>query len=254
MALKRLPRAPSRVAYEVGAIALEMLRIPLRLCLRIAEIAGAAVLPGWRMAWPPLLSLARGSRRLVAVAARAAKPARGAITVSLGAAIALLVSQFVDYRAVEIGAPQYHAVAGVAPPPSVGFATPRSAHGTWMIAIAIAALVVVAVAIATRRGRYGLLLVPLAAAAVVIAIAVDSPKGLETGQAGIAYQGARATLLEGYGAEIAAAGALGVSGLLLAVYLPAAARRRRGRRPARARVRAAGERRVVRAAPRRASA
>jgi hypothetical protein len=253
MALKGLLRAPLRVAYEVGAIALEVLRIPLRLWLRAAEIVGDAVLAGWRMGWPPLLAPARGSGRLAAVAARAATPARGAIAVSLAAAIALLVSQFVDYRAVEIGAPQYHAVAGVAPPPRVGLATPRSAHGAWVIAIAIAALAVTAVAIATRRGRYALLLVPLAAAAVVIAIAVDSPKGLETGQAGIAYQGARATLLEGYGAEIAAACALGVAGLLLAVYPPAAARRRLGRRPARQRVRAAGRRPVRPADPGKAS-
>jgi len=73
-----------RVAYEVGAIALEMLRIPLQLCLRIAEIVGAAVLAGWRVAWPPLLALARGSRRLVAVAGRAATPGRGALAVPLG--------------------------------------------------------------------------------------------------------------------------------------------------------------------------
>jgi hypothetical protein len=44
MALNGLPRAPLRVAYEVGAIALEMVRIPLRLYLRIAEIVGNAVL------------------------------------------------------------------------------------------------------------------------------------------------------------------------------------------------------------------
>jgi hypothetical protein len=144
MALKGLMKAPLRVAYEVGAIALEVLRIPLRLWLRAAEIA-------------------------------------------------------------------------------------------------------------TRRGRYALLLVPLAAAGVAIAIAVDSPKGRETGQAGIAYQGARAMLLEGYKAEIAAACALGVAGLLLAVYPPAAARRRLGRRPARQPVRAAGGRRVRSADPGRAS-
>jgi hypothetical protein len=194
---------------------------------------------------------AHGTRRLTALAARAATPARGALAASLAAAIALLVSQFVDYRAVEIGVPQYHAVAGVAPPPEVGFATPRSAHGVWLIAIAIAALVVVAVASAARRGRYGLLLVPLGAAAVVIAITVDSTKGLEAGQAGIAYQGARATLLDGYGAEIAAACALGVSGLLLAVYPPAAAARRRARRPSR--VPASGDRRIRPTALRKAS-
>jgi hypothetical protein len=69
MALKGLLNAPLRVVYEVGAIALEMLRIPLRLWLRIAEIAGGAVLARWRMAWTRLLALTRGSRRPAAVAA-----------------------------------------------------------------------------------------------------------------------------------------------------------------------------------------
>ena len=208
------------------------------------------MLAGWRFVWPPLLALARGSGRLAAVAARAATPARGAIAVSLAAAIALLVSQFVDYRAVESGAPQYHAVAGVAPPARVDLATPPSAHGAWVIVIAIAALVVVAVAAASNRGRHGLLLVPLGAA--VIAIAVDSPNGLEAGQAAIAYEGARATLLEGFGAEIAAACVLGVSGLLLAAYAPGAARRAIRTRPGR-RAAAVGARTARRAGLRRAS-
>jgi hypothetical protein len=121
-----------------------------------------------------------------------------------------------------------------------------------VIAIAAAALVVIAIAAASRRRRLALLLVPLGAAVVVIAIAVDSPTGLRTGQAGVAYQGAKAVLLEGYGAEIVAACVLGLSGLLLAVHAPAAARRRapsRVRRPPRT----APERRIPRADPRKAS-
>ena len=90
---------------------------------------------------------------------------------------------------------------------------------------------------------------------VVIAIAVDSPKGLETGQAGVSYQGARGVLLEGFGAEIAAACVLGLSGLLLASYAPAGARRglRRRRERRLGRARAGGERRIPRPDPRKAS-
>jgi hypothetical protein len=210
------------------------------------------VLAGWRFVWPPLLALGGAARRLLAGVARTATPARGALAVSVAAAAALLVSQFVDYRAVESGAPQYHAVAGVPPPARVDLATPPSAHGAWVIVIAIPALVVVAVAAASNRGRHGLLLVPLGAAVVAIAIAVDSPNGLEAGQAAIAYEGARATLLEGVGAEIAAACVLGVSGLLLAAYAPGAARRGIRTRPGR-RAAAVGARTARRAGLRRAS-
>src|SRR2546423_127360 len=54
----RLLLAPLKVGYDVGAILVEVLRIPLRLWLRVAEAAGAAVLALWRVAWPPMIALA----------------------------------------------------------------------------------------------------------------------------------------------------------------------------------------------------
>ena len=226
---RRIPRgarlkAPLRVAYEVGAILVEIVRIPIGFWLRFAELAGGVVLAAWRAGRPLLAAIGRAILRLVAWASRVVTPVRASVVVALIAVIALAASQFVDYRAVQIGAPQYRHVGSVAPPPAVDAADPRSAHGSWVLIIDAIALGVICLAAATRRWRYARLLVPLGAAVVVIAIAGDAPQGLETGQAGIAYEGARATLLDGFGAEIAAACVLTLSGVLLSMYAPARGR------------------------------
>jgi hypothetical protein len=199
-----------KVAYELGAIVLEIVRIPLRVWLRAAEVAGAVVLRLWRGTVPILAALGRVLRRAVAVSARVVTPARTAIFVALFAAAALAASQFVHYRAIEIGAHAYRGVAGVAPPPQVDAATPQSAHGEWLVMIA----------------------------AVAIAILFFA------GQAGVAYQGARATLLRGFAAEVAAGGLLAFSGVLIALSAPATARgRSRGRMRVRRRRRGTESRR-----------
>lgn len=228
-------RAARGVVYEIGAILVEVVRIPLRAWLRVAEAAGAVVLGAWRLVWPLLAGAARLAKRLGVWASRTVTPARASFGVALFAAGALAASQFADYRAIEIGARDYQGVTSVAPPPSVGAATPQDPHGLWLIAIAAVAIGLLLFAAATKRWRYLRLLVPLGAAAVLIAIVVDRPEGLETGPAGIAYEGARATLLSGFGAEIAAGAVLAFSGLLLSLYAPAgpageARRRARSRR------------------------
>jgi hypothetical protein len=253
-----LLKAPLKVAFELGAILLEIVRIPLRVWLRVAEVAGRVVLAVWRAALPVLAASGRILGRAVAASAKAVTPARTAIVVALFAAGALAASQFVDYRAIAIGAPDYRGVVGVAPPPQVDAATPQSPHGIWLLAIAAVAIALICFAAITGRWRGTRLLVPLGAAAVVIAIAVDAPQGLDTGQVGIAYQGARAQLLSGFGAEVAAGGVLAFAGVLMTLYAPATARRRSRtrlrvpRRRARRR-RRDPERRAPRTTPRKAS-
>ncbi len=88
-------------------------------------------------------AVARTGRRFLAAAARVVTPARTAVVVGLFAVGALAASQFVDYRAVEIGAPDYHGVTAVAPPPAVDPADPRSAHGLWLIVIAAVAFAII---------------------------------------------------------------------------------------------------------------
>src|SRR5690242_6869871 len=185
-------KAPLRVGYEVGAIVVEIVRIPLRAWLRVAEVAGAVVLSAWRTTLPLVVALGRAAERLVAWASRVVTPRRAAFVVALAACAALAASQFVDYREVQIGVPQYSHVTHVASPPSVDPADPRSAHGSWVLVLDAVAIAALLFAAASGRWRYARLLVPLGAAVVVIAIAGDAPQGLETGQAGVAYEGARA--------------------------------------------------------------
>jgi hypothetical protein len=59
----------------------------------------------------------------------------------------------------------------------------------------------------------------------MISLAVDVPKGLDEGSAAVAYEGASASLLEGFWMQIATAGVLIACGLLLPRYLrPVSAR------------------------------
>jgi hypothetical protein len=95
-----------------------------------------------------------------------------------------------------------------------------------MVPLAGAALAVLALAL-TGRPRAARLLIAVGLAAIAISVAVDAPKGLDEGEAAIAYQGAEARLLEGFWVQIAAGAVLIAGGLLLPRYLrpaPAASR------------------------------
>ena len=64
-----------------------------------------------------------------------------------------------------------------------------------MVPLAAAGLLVLAFALAGRR-RLARLLIPLGIVVLAISLIVDAPKGLDEGQAALAYQGAKACLLE----------------------------------------------------------
>jgi hypothetical protein len=154
------------------------------------------------------------------ILARAITPARGLTVVAIAAAIALGGSQFADYRAVEVGAPEYSSVGPEAEAPQIDPRSPRSAHGDWVIGIALASSLVIAVAV-TRNWRLARLLIFLGVAVVAISLAIDAPRGLREGTAGITYQGASAILLGGFWAQLFAGVTLVVVGPLLAVQLQA---------------------------------
>ena len=118
------------------------------------------------------------------------------------ATIALAGSQFADYRAVEVGAPEYRGVADATPVPQIDRRSPRSAHGGWMLVIAGAAALVLAVAVA-RNWRLARLLIFLGAGVIAVSLLVDAPRGLREGTAGITYEGAEAVLLGGFWAQLA---------------------------------------------------
>jgi len=216
---------------DVVAIAGEMLAWPVRIWLGAAEIAGRAVLAAWRSVGLPLIGLVlRASAFVLRLAEREVTPVRGLAVVALAATIGLGASQFSDYHAVEVGAPDYQGVENVAPAPQIDQESPRSAHGVTVFAIAIVALFATAFAV-TRNWRLARLLPFLGAAVVLISLLVDLHQGLRTGSASIAYEGAEAVLLGGFWAQLACGATLIIVGPLLSAQLRV---ERRARRPQRA--------------------
>jgi hypothetical protein len=240
--LAPLVRAVVSVLSEAVRIVREMLVIPAQLWLAIAEPIGAAVFAVWsRLVMPvvvTVLSLLQGALHWGQIHVT---PARAALVVGVGAAVALAASQFVDYRGISVGTPAYEGVETVAPAPEVdrGRELTGSAHAWVMLPIAAMALVVIVLA-ARGRWRLARLLIPLGLFVILLAVLIDVPEGLDEGGTATAYEGAEAVLLEGFWAQVAAGAVLIASGPLLAARLrpagtPTAGRRRvwrRGRRSA----------------------
>lgn len=192
------------VGREVVAIAREMLRIPAGIYMRVAETAGAATLLAWQVAWPLLQALWRLTVRVFHVAEREVTPRRAALAVAAVAALTLAGSQFADYRSVAIGTDEYVGVDEVAPAPEVAELTDSagSAHAWLGIPLGVGALVAVAFCVqGNRRAAWSLAAIGLVT--IAITLIVDMPKGLDEGDAAIAYQGAEASLLGGFWVQLA---------------------------------------------------
>ena len=106
----------------------------------------------------------------------------------------------------------------MAPAPETGRESPRAAHGLTVLGIAIAAFFVTAFAVG-GRWRLARLLVVLGGAVIVISLLVDAREGLREGLAATIYEGAHATLLGGFWAQLVSGVTLAVCGPLLAVHL-----------------------------------
>jgi hypothetical protein len=217
------------VAADAFGIAREVLRWPVRIWMAVAEALGSMILAVWRAAIVPALRVAR---RLLAaglaIGERTVTPARGLAMVALAATIALGGSQFGDYRAVEVGTPQYVKVQDVAQAPQVDRAMPRSAHGIAVFAIAVGCLFVTFFAV-WRNWRLARLLLFAGLAVVAISLFVDRPEGLRLGTAGEAYAGAHAVLLGAFWAQLFSGVTLALVGPLLASQLRSERATRRGR-------------------------
>jgi hypothetical protein len=214
-----LIRVFGTVLREGLGIVREMLAIPLQMWLAIAEPLGAAVLFVWeRLVLPVAVMVTELARRALEWAEDEVTPARAAVAVALGATAALAASQFFDYREVTAGTPAYSGVEAVAPAPPVSSDPTGAAHAWVMLPIAALALAVIVLA---TRGRWQLsrLLIPLGLIVIGVAILVDVPAGLDEGSAATEYQGAEASLLEGFWAQVAAGATLIVCGPLLASHL-----------------------------------
>lgn len=173
-------------------------------------------------------------------------PLRATLVVAVAAAVALAVSQFLDYRGVAVGAADYAAypdIEPIAPPPQVERDPAGSAHAYLLLPVALAALLALALAL-RGRARLARLAAVLGAFSLAVVLIVDRPAGLDEGTTVRDFAGAEASLEYGFYIELAAAGVLLATSLIAARHARLARsrpRRRSARRPARApRLREAG--------------
>ena len=186
----------------------------------------------WLLAWPLRLAalvarlisgLLAGIRsvvgRALALAERYATPERVLVVVIAAAAACLAYSQFVDYRGVQVGQPQYSQVSTIAPPPQTDRVLAGDAHAYVLVPLAAIALAIAVVALVSGRWRLGRLVSVIGLIGIAISLAIDLPKGLDAGTAGIAFAGAKATLTKGFYAQLAASAVLVLCGWVLSINL-----------------------------------
>jgi hypothetical protein len=200
-----------------------------------------------------MLGALLGAAARAATAGAAVLTPRRAIGLALAASGALLVvSQFMNYHGVQIGAPSYEGLPEVAKPPTVDLQTAGHAHSYVLVPVgAVAALL--GLVLILRGGRPARLAalgaIVLGAASVAVILLVDLPHGTDVGAQSSRFAGASAVLEKGFSAELAAGGAMLLCGVLyyarpclIRINLSgraASARRRRPRRRASSRARVA---------------
>jgi hypothetical protein len=168
--------------------------------------------------------LAAGERRLRSGGAALARwttglstvltPRRGIAVAIVAAGACLVVSQFLEYRAVQIGQPGYAGLGGIARPPTVDSRTAGDAHAYLLVPVGALAIVLGLLGIGRERRRLGLGVAGLGLLAIAAILLVDLPSGLDTGAQTSRFAGATAVLEEGFYAELAAASGLVLAGLL----------------------------------------
>jgi hypothetical protein len=254
----------SRQLDRIGNRGLERVYPSVRVAKRRSERAGRQV---WTWLWPrlrPLLgfffravaALERWVRLACGLLARAATaasavitPGRAAAAVLIAAGACLVASQFIDYRAVEIGQPGYAGLGDVAAVPTVEARTAGAAHAYLLVPVGLLAMALGALALRREGKRLGLVVTALGLLSLAVILLVDLPHGLDEGAQTSRFAGASAVLEDGFFAELAAAGGMVLAGLLyyarpcrIRINLSgraASARRRRLRRRASSRARVA---------------
>lgn len=185
-----------------------------------AEALGRLELWVGRILKGPLLALMRASGAAIRTAERVVTPRRAVAAVILGAAVLLGVSQFVDYRGVGIGTPQYQGVEAVAPPPQTDREPAGAAHAYALLPVAV--LAIGALGFALRgRWRLGRAVSVLGLVGIAVSLLIDVPQGLDEGSAALSFEGAEAELIDGFWVQLAASAVLVVVGVLLGRYVRA---------------------------------
>jgi hypothetical protein len=202
-ALLRSDRWLRRNAKRAWAWAWLRLRPLLTLFFR-----GVAILERW------LRRACAGAVRVTTAASAVITPQRGIGAVIVAAGVCLVISQFIDYRGVEIGQPGYAGLPALAKPPTVAVRTAGQAHSYLLVPLGLLAALVGLLAIRRDRRRVGLLAVGLGLLSLALILLVDLPHGLDAGAQTSRFSGATAVLEDGFYAELAAAAGLVLAGLL----------------------------------------
>ncbi len=186
--------------------------------------AGVFLLRGLGVVERTLLRVGVLAKRVATRASAVLTPERAICLTILASAACLTISQFVDYRAVEIGQPGYAGLPA-ATPPTVDAQTAGQAHAYLLVPVALlaAALALVVLRNGRRRGL-GRIVFGLGLLSLAVILLVDLPAGLDVGTQASLFSGAKAVLYDGFYAQIAAAAGLMLSGALLVVAPKAAAR------------------------------
>ncbi|HET7589405.1 MAG TPA: hypothetical protein VFK14_04370 [Solirubrobacterales bacterium] len=200
--------------------------------MRARRHGALAVRRAWTFVWPllrPLLAfffkglaalervvrlLGRALVRASTAASAVVTPARAAAVVLIAAGACLVASQFIDYRAIEIGQPGYAGLPQVAQAPTVGARTAGAAHAYLLVPLGVVVVLLGALALVRERRRLGLLVAVLGLLAGAVVLLVDLPAGLDVGSQSSRFSGATAVLEDGFFAELAAAGGMVLAGLL----------------------------------------
>ncbi|HEX6665234.1 MAG TPA: hypothetical protein VF081_01405 [Solirubrobacterales bacterium] len=228
----------------------------------MAKLGAVLVWLGARLRRPAALffrllaGLEHWTRRLCSAAVRVATAASGVVTPRRAAAgligaagLLLVVSQFIDYRGVEIGQPGYAGVPSAATPPTVDQRTAGEAHSYVLVPLGLLVCFLGFACGRRERPRWALGAAGLGLLALAVILLVDLPAGTDAGAQSSRFSGASAVLTDGFYAELAAAGAMVLAGLLYYARpcririsssgRAASARRRRPRRPDSSRARVA---------------
>ena len=147
---------------------------------------------------------------------------RGLIVIALAAGALLIVSQFLDFQAIEVGRARLRRRPGHHPgsPPGIRDTDGQPFELLLVIAGLVAVLAAAGAALA-GNGSPGSFWRWPGAAALAVALLVDLPAGLDTADAELAFAGVNGVLLSGFWLEIGAGAVLVVSGIGLVLDAPA---------------------------------
>jgi hypothetical protein len=253
---RRLDRAAKRRLRRAQPTLARWARRGRAVAARWAARVGKFARPAAALLFRGLARAERRLRALGAVLSREAMRASAVVTprraicaVIVASAACLVVSQFVDYRGVQIGQIGYAGLPAVAAPPTVGARTAGQAHSYLLIPLALLAAVAGVLALQPKWRGLGRVVVALGLLSIAVILLVDLPAGLDAGAQTSRFAGASAVLEDGFYAELAAAAGLVLGGLLyyarpcrIRINLSArvaSALRRRPRRQASSRVKGA---------------